>query len=77
MKADFELIAANLDVAPRSPAQTFHQALLAIYIMHCALHWTVENRACRAARSAPQSLPRKRSRRPPLSWSAKNDAMRF
>jgi hypothetical protein len=41
-KADLELVAANLDVAPRKPARTFHQALQAIYIMHCALHWTVE-----------------------------------
>jgi pyruvate-formate lyase len=42
VKADLELVAANLDVAPRGPARTFHQALQAIYIMHCALHWTVE-----------------------------------
>lgn len=41
-KLDLELIAKNLDVSPRLPAKTFHQALQAIYIMHCALHWTVE-----------------------------------
>ncbi|MDB5703683.1 MAG: hypothetical protein JWN66_799, partial [Sphingomonas bacterium] len=35
-------VAACLDVAPRKPAQNFHQALQAIYIVHCALHWTVE-----------------------------------
>lgn len=35
-------VADALDVAPRRPAQTFHQALQAIYIVHCALHWTVE-----------------------------------
>lgn len=41
-KADLELVAANLDVAPRGPAKTFHQAIQAIYLLHCALHWTVE-----------------------------------
>jgi pyruvate-formate lyase len=41
-KADLELVAANLEVAPRGPAKTFHQALQAIYLSHCALHWTVE-----------------------------------
>jgi len=35
-------VAACLDVAPRGPAQSFHEALQAIYIVHCALHWTVE-----------------------------------
>lgn len=37
-----ERVAACLDQAPRGPAQSFHQALQATYIMHCALHWTVE-----------------------------------
>jgi pyruvate-formate lyase len=41
-RASLEAVAACLDQAPRGPAQTFHQALQAIYIMHCALHWTVE-----------------------------------
>jgi pyruvate-formate lyase len=41
-RLDLELVAKNLDIVPRLPAKTFHQALQAIYIMHCALHWTVE-----------------------------------
>jgi pyruvate-formate lyase len=41
-RASLEAVAACLDVAPRNPAKTFHQALQAIYIVHCALHWTVE-----------------------------------
>jgi pyruvate-formate lyase len=41
-KADLELVANNLDVAPCGPAQTFHQALQSVYLLHCALHWTVE-----------------------------------
>ncbi|HZG52283.1 MAG TPA: pyruvate formate lyase family protein [Pyrinomonadaceae bacterium] len=41
-RASLELVASCLDVAPRRPAKTFHQALQAIYIVHCALHWTVE-----------------------------------
>jgi|HubBroStandDraft_6_1064221.scaffolds.fasta_scaffold00142_11 pyruvate-formate lyase len=41
-KADLELVASNLEAAPRTPAKTFHQALQAIYLLHCALHWTVE-----------------------------------
>ncbi|TBA94432.1 pyruvate formate lyase family protein [Rhizobium ruizarguesonis] len=41
-QTSLEAVAACLDIAPRSPAQTFHQALQAIYIVHCALHWTVE-----------------------------------
>jgi pyruvate-formate lyase len=41
-KTDLTLVANNLDVAPRTPAKTFHQALQAIYLLHCALHWTVE-----------------------------------
>lgn len=41
-RASLMSVAACLEVAPRSPAKTFHQALQAIYIMHCALHWTVE-----------------------------------
>jgi pyruvate-formate lyase len=41
-RASLESVAACLDVAPRGPARTFHQALQAIYILHCALHWTVE-----------------------------------
>lgn len=39
---DLERVAACLEIAPRRPAETFHQALQAIYIVHCALHWTVE-----------------------------------
>lgn len=41
-RESLEQVAACLDVAPRGPAKTFHQALQAIYIVHCALHWTVE-----------------------------------
>ena len=41
-RESLEQVAACLDVAPRGPAETFHQALQAIYIVHCALHWTVE-----------------------------------
>ncbi len=41
-RSSLERVAAALDVAPRRPAETFHQALQAIYIVHCALHWTVE-----------------------------------
>jgi pyruvate-formate lyase len=41
-KADLEKVAMNLTYAPRHPAKTFHQALQAIYIVHCALHWTAE-----------------------------------
>lgn len=41
-RANLERVAACLDLAPSGPAQTFHQALQAIYIVHCALHWTVE-----------------------------------
>ncbi len=41
-RTSLEAVAACLDVAPRKPATSFHQALQAIYIMHCALHWTVE-----------------------------------
>lgn len=41
-RASLERVAANLDVAPAHPAKTFHQALQAIYLVHCALHWTVE-----------------------------------
>ena len=41
-RASLESVALCLDVAPRKPARTFHQALQAIYIVHCALHWTVE-----------------------------------
>jgi pyruvate-formate lyase len=41
-KASLNTVAANLDVVPRGPAKTFHQALQAIYLVHCALHWTVE-----------------------------------
>lgn len=41
-RASLNAVAACLDVAPRNPARTFHQALQAIYIVHCALHWTVE-----------------------------------
>jgi len=41
-RTSLEAVAACLDAAPRKPATSFHQALQAIYIMHCALHWTVE-----------------------------------
>ncbi|HZQ44643.1 MAG TPA: pyruvate formate lyase family protein [Acidobacteriaceae bacterium] len=41
-KRDLENVALNLEHAPRYPAKTFHQALQAIYIVHCALHWTAE-----------------------------------
>ena len=41
-KKSLQAVADNLDAAPAGPARTFHQALQAIYIMHCALHWTVE-----------------------------------
>jgi pyruvate-formate lyase len=40
--ASLTAVADALDIAPRKPAQSFHQALQAIYIVHCALHWTVE-----------------------------------
>jgi pyruvate-formate lyase len=35
-------IAARLRHAPAKPARTFHEALQAVYIVHCALHWTAE-----------------------------------
>lgn len=41
-RASLMSVSACLEMAPRFPAKTFHQALQAIYIMHCALHWTVE-----------------------------------
>lgn len=41
-RLSLERVAVCLDVAPRGPAQSFHQALQAIFIVHCALHWTVE-----------------------------------
>ncbi len=41
-RANLEAVADALAVAPRKPAETFHQALQAILIVHCALHWTVE-----------------------------------
>src|ERR1043166_1657908 len=41
-RQSLEQVAACLDQAPRKPAESFHQALQAIYIVHCALHWTVE-----------------------------------
>jgi pyruvate-formate lyase len=41
-RASLEQVAACLDRAPAKPAENFHQALQAIYIVHCALHWTVE-----------------------------------
>jgi pyruvate-formate lyase len=41
-RASLLSVAECLDVAPRFPARTFHQALQAIYTVHCALHWTVE-----------------------------------
>lgn len=41
-RTSLEDVAVCLDRAPRGPAQTFHQALQAVYMVHCALHWTVE-----------------------------------
>lgn len=41
-RRSLEQVAECLDVAPREPSRTFHQALQAIFLMHCALHWTVE-----------------------------------
>ena len=41
-RANMEAAAACLEAAPRGPARTFREALQAIYIVHCALHWTVE-----------------------------------
>lgn len=41
-RLDLEEVALNLEHAPRRPAKTFHQALQAIYTVHCALHWTAE-----------------------------------
>jgi pyruvate-formate lyase len=41
-RANMQAVAACLRKAPRYPAQTFREALQAIYIVHCALHWTVE-----------------------------------
>jgi pyruvate-formate lyase len=41
-KATLNEVAACLQVAPAEPARTFQQALQAIFIVHCALHWTVE-----------------------------------
>jgi pyruvate-formate lyase len=41
-RESLEEVASCLDVAPRHPARTFHQALQAIFLVHCALHWTVE-----------------------------------
>lgn len=35
-------VAENLEHAPANPPRSFHEALQAIYIVHCALHWTVE-----------------------------------
>lgn len=40
--ANMEEVARCLEAAPRRPARTFREALQAIYIVHCALHWTVE-----------------------------------
>ena len=34
--------AERLRHSPANPARTFHEAVQAIFIMHCALHWTVE-----------------------------------
>lgn len=41
-RANMEEVARCLEAAPRRPAGTFREALQAIYIVHCALHWTVE-----------------------------------
>jgi len=35
-------IAARLRRVPAEPAQSFHDAVQAIFLVHCALHWTVE-----------------------------------
>jgi pyruvate-formate lyase len=41
-KKTLETVARNLLNSPAKPPQSFHQAVQAIYIIHCALHWTVE-----------------------------------
>ena len=41
-RTNMAAVADALDHAPRHPARTFREALQAIYIVHCALHWTVE-----------------------------------
>jgi pyruvate-formate lyase len=41
-KQSLSEVAANLLSSPAKPPRSFHQAVQAIYIMHCALHWTVE-----------------------------------
>ena len=35
-------VAVNLRQAPSNPPQTFRQAVQAVYLLHCAFHWTVE-----------------------------------
>ncbi|MCA1441979.1 pyruvate formate lyase family protein [Ensifer sp. IC4062] len=41
-RESLETVSQRLEHAPRHPARSFHEALQAIYIVHCALHWTVE-----------------------------------
>ncbi|MCW8140543.1 MAG: peroxidase, partial [Planctomycetota bacterium] len=41
-RSSLATVAENLRHSPAQPARTFHQALQAIYLVHCALHWTVE-----------------------------------
>ena len=41
-RKDLAETAERLLRVPAEPAQSFHDAVQAIHIMHCALHWTVE-----------------------------------
>lgn len=41
-RQDLAETAARLRRVPAEPAQSFHDAVQAIHLMHCALHWTVE-----------------------------------
>jgi pyruvate-formate lyase len=41
-RASLQQVAANLRRCPADPPQTFHQAVQAVFLLHCAFHWTVE-----------------------------------
>lgn len=41
-RRSLETVAERLGRVPRGPARGFHDALQALFVMHCALHWTVE-----------------------------------
>ena len=41
-KKSLATVAANLRRVPAETPQTFHQAVQAVYLLHCAFHWTVE-----------------------------------